>query len=88
MIDVANHWYQIGLQLHINGSTLDEIKSVHHSSVDRRLTMVIVEWLKNYQDPRDCTWRKVVIATSARMGGDNPRLAEDLARQGMGKSQK
>ena len=77
MIEVSVHWYSIGLQLGVDMSTLDKIRSAHRRDVDRCLTLVIGEWLKN---SKKCTWTKVVIAVSARVGGDNPALASRIAK--------
>ncbi len=78
MIDVSVNWYSIGLQLGVDMSTLDKIRSQHRRDSDRCLTRVIAEWLKN---SKCCTWRKVVIAVSSRVGGDNPALARKIAQE-------
>ena len=78
MIKVAVKWYNIVLQLGVDMSILDEIRSAHRGDSNRCLTRTIWEWLKNSSK---CTWRKVVIAVSARVGGDNPALARDIAKE-------
>lgn len=78
MIEVSACWYTIGVQLGISLNTLDQIRSENRRDSDRCLTLVIGEWLKNSK--QRCTWKKVVITVSSRVGGDNPSLASKIAK--------
>ncbi len=84
MIKVSSRWYIIGIHFGLPMNTLDAIKSKNRNDSDKCLTCVIAEWLKNFpkkQGPP--TWRKVAIAVSFGVGGDNPseacRIAEEYA---------
>ena len=56
--------------------TLENIYSQNRYSVDRCLTHMIGEWLKS---SHHCTWRKVIITMSLRIGGDHPAYAHRVA---------
>ena len=81
MVEVCARWYNIGVQFGISVNTLDKIHGENRRDLDRCLTLVIGEWLKN---SKCCTWRKVIIALSSRVGGDNPALAYKIAKNYQG----
>lgn len=87
MTNVAIHWYNIGIHFHISTSDLDKFRSKNRNDSDSCLTCVLVEWLKNWNSKYGPpTWRKVVIAVSSRVGGDNPAEASRIGKKYKGKS--
>ena len=82
MIKVSSRWYIIGIHFGLPMNTLDAIKSKNRNDSDKCLTCVIAEWLKNFSKKQGPpTWRKVAIAVSSRVGGDNPSEACKIAKE-------
>ena len=81
LIGVSAQWYNIGVHFRIDTNRLDEIKKKNRRDCDRCLTAMVAEWLKS-NSPRTGppTWRTVVIAIAAQVGGNNPREAEEVAK--------
>ena len=79
MNGVSAKWQQIALRFKLAGGKTDGIKSRLRKDPDRCLLEVIAEWLQS--DAADCTWRSVVCAIAARVGGDNPSEAEKVAKE-------
>lgn len=80
MINVSSQWYTIGIHLGVPTNILDKFRAQSHNNLDTCLTNVIVEWLKNWRTKDGPpTWRRVIIAVSSRVGGDNPALARKIA---------
>jgi hypothetical protein len=70
--------YQLGIQLKIGSSDLDEIERNHPRDIDRQKTEVIKYWLRNSPD---ASWTTLANAVE-RMGG-HAKLAKELrARSG------
>ena len=53
-------WFHIGIQLNMNVSVLEAIKSNHHDQLDACLTAMLTEWLKQ-TDPEP-NWEGLVTA--------------------------
>ena len=69
--------YQLGIQLQLVSSELDEIERNYQGDIDRQKTEVIKNWLRNSPDP---SWTTLANAVD-RMGG-HARLAEELRNRG------
>ena len=81
MINVSAHWYNIGIHFGLSTNTMDKFRSRNRQDSDKCLTCVIVEWLKNFREKHGVpTWKKVIIAVSSRVGGDNPAEACRIAK--------
>lgn len=82
MVDVASHWYNIGIHFGIPTGKMDEIRSKNRNDPDFCLTSILVVWLRTHNlKLGPPTWRKVVIAVSSRVGGDHPSLASKIAKE-------
>ena len=83
MIEVSSRWNNIGVHFFIQENVRADIRNRARHDFDNCLTYLIVEWLTNCNGPP--TWRKVAIAVSSRVGGDNPVAAKAIARDYKGK---
>ncbi len=82
MINVSVRWYNIGVHFGLPINTLDSFRSKNRNDSDKCLTCVIAEWIKNFPKKQGLpTWRKVAIAVSSRVGGDNPSEACKIAKE-------
>lgn len=83
MNGVASKWSMIAIRFQIPSDKIDNIKKKFKNDSDQCLTGIIVEWL---QRGVECSWKSVVFAIAAHVGGDNPSIAEKVAREYQGKS--
>ena len=72
-MDVAAHWYPLGLQLNVKTGTLDGIRTQFQSPRDQLLE-TLKTWLTNSDDP---SWRTLTDALRSRSVGAI-QLAGDL----------
>ena len=82
-----SEWYGIGMELGLKPGTLERI-SKGQGNIKDMFRNMILDWLKmNYDTARfgPPTWRRIVEAVRASAGGDNPALANQLARNHGGK---
>ena len=80
VIDLTSKWRSLGEALLLKQTTLETIESSHHSPRDH-LSNVLMEWLRNYSSSRVPSWCWLVEVVAAPAGGNNQRLAEQIARQ-------
>lgn len=81
LIHVSAQWYNIGVHFGLGVDLLNVIKKNNRGDCDRCLTAMVAEWLKSNSPQNDPpTWKKVVLAIASRVGGDNPREAEKVAK--------
>ena len=64
LFDVKRKWYNIGLQLKVPDTKLDEIESTSKDDIEVALRRVLQEWLKQLE-PRP-TWGSLVRALRSR----------------------
>lgn len=76
MNGVSSRWSTIAIRFKISQDKIDDIKKKYRRNSDQCLMAIIVEWL---QRGEECSWKSVVCAIAARVGGDNPREAEKVA---------
>ena len=62
LFDVRNSWYDIGVQLNVSPTTLDNIKTQSDSNSDCLREMLKV-WLKGL----DCSWKVIVAALNSKV---------------------
>ena len=75
-------WESFATQLGILPHTTDDIKLKHHCVPTLCLKDVLNTWLKkgyNIQKHGHPSWRRVCEATASPAGGDNKRLAQEIA---------
>ena len=75
--------YEIGSALRLDESRLARIQSKCPCNTTKALRMIINDWLKrNYNTERHGppTWKALVKAIKFPFGGDDPELAERIAR--------
>ena len=83
LLPVAARWKDIGLALRLNPSQLDEIESNNRNASDC-LTKVLTLWMKKaYNTERfgEPSWELLIAAVADPAGGDNPALAEKIAKK-------
>ena len=78
MLGVAARWEMIATRFKISRNKIEDFRKKFKRDSDQCLTAIIVEWLRA---ARGCSWRAVVCAIAARVGGDNPREAEKVAQE-------
>ena len=78
MRGVAAKWEMIAVRFKVPPNEVEDFKKKFKRDSDQCLTAMLVEWLSA---ARGCSWRAVVCAIAARVGGDNPREAEKVARE-------
>ena len=77
-------WESFATQLGILPDTTDDIKLKHHHDSTLCLKGVLNTWLKggyNIQKHGHQSWRRVCEATASSAGGENKKLALDIAAQ-------
>ena len=77
MNGVASKWFMISVRFEIPSDRAEDIKKKYKKDSDQCLTAIIVEWLRR---AIGCSWRNVVSAIAAHVGGDNPAEAEKVAQ--------
>ena len=83
VLPVADKWKSIGLALRLKPFVLNKIER-DYSYVQDRLQSVLTEWLnKAYNTARfgEPSWQLLVAAVAHPAGGNNPTLAQDIARK-------
>ena len=78
--DVEHRWYQLGVLLGLPVHTLNGYQD-EYDNLSERLHAMLQEWLKKgytgeYEVP---SWQVLVDAVEHSAGGENPRLAAELA---------
>ena len=73
IFSINHKWYDIGLELKIVFTTLDNIKA-NFSKADECLTEMLKHWMKNTSDP---SWSGLVEALSSEPVGEK-RLAREI----------
>ena len=79
--DVEHRWYQLGVLLGLPVHTLDGCQN--YDDLRDRLRAMLQEWLQKgytgeYEIP---SWQVLVDAVEHSAGGENPRLAAELAKK-------
>ena len=77
-------WKHIGLALRLDPSELKNIEKDNRDSVEDCLTEVLTLWLnKAYNTERfgEPSWELLARAVAHPAGGNNPALAEEIARK-------
>ena len=83
LLPVAATWKDIGLALRLGSSQLDEIETDNKCASDC-LTKVLTLWLKKaYNTERfgEPSWELLARAVTDPAGGNNPALAEEIAKK-------
>lgn len=81
MGDVEHRWYQLGVLLGLPVHTLDGYQE-NYDDLRDRLHAMLQEWLKkgNTEEYEVPSWQVLVDAVEHSAGGENPRLAGELAK--------
>ena len=83
LAQVENKWMEIGVFLGLKYSSLDGARQEE----DDKIAYVTKKFLKKsymvniYGEP---TWKRVIEAIGAKAGGDNPRVAKEIAEKHQG----
>ena len=81
---VTARWKHIGLALRLDPSELKKIEKDNRDSVEDCLTEVLTLWLnKAYKYERfgEPSWELLARAVAHPAGGNNPALAEEIAKK-------
>ena len=84
---LAGRWQQICIVLGLLPSDRDTIARHCHDNPKDCLMEVLIKWLQKGGDSTKHgppTWQMLVAAVAKPVGGDNPRLAEQIARRHQG----
>lgn len=83
LLDIQARWDHFALQLGLsNDRTINAMKRKHHNDPEECLKGCLEVWLKgNYeiQQHGHPSWRRICIATASPAGGENRKLAKDIA---------
>ena len=71
-------YYQFGVDLGILPSDLDAVKKTNYQDLDQALTEVLLLWLRRHSTVPP-TWQSLVRAVASPSGGNNYKLAVDIA---------
>ena len=88
---VAANWKSIGIALQLQSNILDRIEAGNSGDPTACLTSMVTEWLKRkYHVNRfgEPTWKQLVEAVGDPAGGNNKKLARNIARRHKAKSEK
>ena len=83
LLSVVPRWKDIGLALRLDPSQLDDIENDNRYASDC-LTKVLTLWLKKaYNTERfgEPSWELLARAVAHPAGGNNPALAEEIAKK-------
>jgi len=83
ILDLAGMWRDMCFALRLRPAVVDTIAATWGGNPRQCLREVIIRWLrKTYDVDRHGppTWRTLVKAVSDKAGGDNPALAEQIAK--------
>ena len=83
LLPVADTWEDVGLALRLDPSLLNRV-GTDHGNVRGCLRGMLTEWLKkayNTSQFGDPSWRLVVEAVAHPAGGNNPALAQHIAKK-------
>ena len=83
LTDVKDRYYEIGIMLHLKISVLNGIRT-RSTSDTMAMSLVMEEWLKRmYNTDRfgPPTWKMLMDVVANRNGGNNNRLAKEIARR-------
>ena len=76
LFEAKHKWYNIGLELRVKDSMLDEIKARHGTDYDACLREMLQIWLRFY--PKKPTWDRLADALKEQAVAEN-----ELADKGM-----
>ena len=78
LYDVRRKWYDIGLELGIPATELDNIKIQYHNDLDDCLREVVRMWLKSCDIPP--TWQALANALQAKAVNEKALAAQGNVR--------
>ena len=85
---LAGRWSRMCLALRLHPNDENIIANTHPGKPDECLRAVVVKWLQknyNYQEFGSPTWKMLVKAVADPVGGNNPALAESIAKKHLSK---
>ncbi len=83
LTDVPDRYYEIGTMLNLSSAALNSIKN-RSTSDAMAMSSVVKEWLNQKYDTVRFglpTWKKLVDAVAHLYGGNNSRVAEEIAQK-------
>ena len=87
VLDLAGMWRDMCFALGLRPAVVDTIAATYPQNPKQCLREVIIRWLRKAYDVSKHgppTWRTLVKAVSDKAGGDNPALAEEIAKNHKG----
>ena len=87
VLDLAGTWRDMCCALGLRPAVADTISVTYCGNPERYLREVIIRWLRkayNVDRHGPPTWRALVKAVSDKAGGNNPALAEGIAKEHQG----
>lgn len=87
VLNAAHNWRGIGKALRLHPDLLHRIEA-NYLDVEQRLDEVLTEWLKKAYDTTRFglpSWKLLVEAVAHCAGGNDPALAEKIAKNHNGK---
>ena len=82
--NIKARYYQLGIVLGLPLGKLEAIRKTHSQDVEQALTQVLLLWLKQQYNVEKfgCpTWQRLREAVDSPSGGENPALAERIAKK-------
>ena len=82
VMDMAARWRPLGLALRLRAAELETIFSKNHTDPTECLRDMLHSWLQQHYDTTKFgqpSWRLLCQAIHKPVGGNNPRLAKEIA---------
>ena len=79
--DAKRKWYNIGLELRVKASKLDEIQAKHGTDYDACLREMLQIWLRFY--PNKPTWSRLADALKEQAVAENKLSDEGMCVHGL-----
>ena len=79
---MASKWRPLGLALRLRAAELETISSKNHTNPTECLRDMLLAWLQQRYDTTKFgqpSWRVLCQAIHKQVGGNNPRLAKEIA---------
>ena len=82
--NIKARYFQLGIELRIPLGKLEAIRKTHSQDVEQALTQVLLLWLRQQYNVEKFgypIWQRLREAVDSPSGGENPALAEKIAKK-------
>ena len=80
LVEVRHRWNKVGSVLGLKDADIQVITQENQNDFDGCLNDMIAAWFAQSSEADPATLRKLVGAIATRTGGENPALAEKIAK--------